>query len=267
MNGPSGTASALRVLRIEQDARAGSAFERPEVPPDPGRQPGVEEPVAPPWAGMLDQQPMADRRGRAGEGFLDGQAPERATVPDRGHGAQGPPRIVSNPSRTRRRTRTARLAGSRKIGRQLADRELGELVQVRDPTHRRLDPRRHLEPPVPEEHDEAIGPRRRLADGARATGDDRGIVHRDRRRALRDRPTCQLRPVREESLAALAGLRQDVDLAERRGERREPPPKVVGESLDVLGPSGGHGLARSPRPPARRRRSAPRARASRGRRR
>ena len=113
--------------------------------------------------------------------------------------------------------------------------------QACDTAHRTLQPDRHLETSIPEEHDEAIGSQRDLADRARTSRDHGGVVHRDRR-ALGDRPARELRPVREEPLAALAGLRPCVDLAERRGERREPSTEIPGEPLDVVRPPGGDGV-------------------------
>ena len=254
-------------LADQQDARAGSAFERPEVPPEPGRQSGVEEPVAPPWAGMLDQQPMADRRCRAGEGFLDGQAPQRAPIPDRGHGCSGAAADREQPfaDQPAHQDRAAGRVGE--IGRQLADRELGELVQVRDPTHRRFHPRRHLEPPVPEEHDEAIGPRSRSR--RRRPGAARPRWRRPPRSAPRA-PRSSHVPAAPGSRGIARGARRPPSgRRPRRAPRRAPRAAPEGRRRtprrrrSIRRPRA----RRSPRSPARRRRSAPRARASRGRRR
>ena len=100
-------------LPDQQHTGAGPAFEAPELPAQPRRQPGVEEPVAAPRPRVLDQHPVTDRGGRPGERFPGRETPQRAAIVERGHAAaQCPPTIVSTPSRTRRRTRTARLAAS-----------------------------------------------------------------------------------------------------------------------------------------------------------
>ena len=64
----------------QQDACTGPPLEASELASKPVRQPGVEEPVASPGPGVLDQQPMPDRRRGACERLIRRKAPQGATV-------------------------------------------------------------------------------------------------------------------------------------------------------------------------------------------
>ena len=198
-------------LADQQDARSGPAFEDPELASEPVRQSSVEEPVASPRARVFDQEPMPDRRRGAREGLVGREAPQGAAIAERGRGharssASVADREQAFADQSTHQHRTAGRVGEG--GRQITDVEFVLLVEVRDVAHRPFHPRRHLETPIAEEDHEAIGSRSDLADRPRTSRDRGGVVDGDRCPSVRDRPARELRPVGEEPLAALAGLRR-----------------------------------------------------------